>query len=323
MSKVKEAELLAAKYSQLTCVVYLDEGKRRFRIALRVGNLSDRKLEDHSVGATFVTQEVPSLQTVDSERNEYMNFSSAIRAEAKKLTKATLRGGELEVWIGNRRGTKFQRERGDRYKDHLDIFESAWREALRLPKLTDDELEDGRRQAAIRLCGPIIGFLRSGRKGLDNFNNVPNWEKRRLPEIRNESFAGLNLKKWDLRDLRFPNCDFSSGKLAEALFSRCDLTSTQFGEADLTKASVVNSVATKANFLNAKLIEASLAQSDLRKASLEGADLTKCDLSSADLRGADLTKCKLSGAEFAGAIFNEATRWPARFKVRRNMVRKK
>ena len=52
---------------------------------------------------------------------------------------------------------------------------------------------------------------------------------------------------------------------------------------------------------------------NLTRANLTGADLRGANLYRADLTGAVLTSAKLTGADLKSIVYDDSTRWPARF----------
>lgn len=80
--------------------------------------------------------------------------------------------------------------------------------------------------------------------------------------------------------------------------------------ADLSGANLAG-----ADLEGAKLGRANLSGANLSGANLRKADLDKANLSGANLSGADLSTAKLGKANLSGARYDDATRWPRKFKI--------
>ena len=130
---------------------------------------------------------------------------------------------------------------------------------------------------------------------------------------------GANLRGADLRGADLTRAELEGAKLRDVRYDNSttwpdyiqDVLRVWQGDKNLTGADLIGADLTGANLTGANLTGA-----DLTGADLTGADLTGANLTGADLRGADLTR-----AELEGVIYDDSTRWPARFTPPRSAPR--
>ena len=121
-----------------------------------------------------------------------------------------------------------------------------------------------------------------------------------------ESFGGLNIENFRLRDADLAGANFSETSGANADFAGARLAGADFSGAFLTGPDFTNADLEEALFEGAELPGAVFADAILTGAAFRGAILREATFVRATLAGADLTDAELAGAAFRGAILSAA-----------------
>lgn len=201
------------------------------------------------------------------------------------------------------------------------LVQAAWCEAFGIEEPSDEELakrvaKKKSNQATKR--AELVELLKSGPKGVQQWNSMDAPQTRAGGKYKNEDFSGANLEGWETYGAEFDACDFTKAKLKGAhLYGK--FNKSNFAGADLRNAELHHGRFTDVDFTGAKLSGASLQSTFLRRADFTKANLKKCDLSCADLRGANLSSVDISSTNLEYATYDDKTQLPEGFVHRDEM----
>lgn len=166
-------------------------------------------------------------------------------------------------------------------------------------------------EAAIR--EQYIALLKTGPKGVEEWNALSGPKRRSAGHFRGTEFSGVNLAQVNFSQLDLRRANLERTTLREACLDSATLQGAKLAGANLELASVHSCDLREADLSGASLQRAKLTLSKLKGANLQNADLTEAVLNHADLRGADLSTALLTGVIPHDASHDEATRWPSSF----------
>lgn len=166
----------------------------------------------------------------------------------------------------------------------------------------------------------LLIYLKSGKTGINLFNNAPRSMHSRLDSI------ALDLTKCDLSAVEFGRRHFEGSNFSQSCLKKMDANATDFSncsfkEADLSQSKLIESKAINADFDGATLEKAKLHKSNFRGATFAGADISGADFKGADICDADFSACRFSTPpSFVKAIYNEQTKLPPGFSNQKDLV---
>jgi uncharacterized protein YjbI with pentapeptide repeats/HAMP domain-containing protein len=144
-------------------------------------------------------------------------------------------------------------------------------------------------------------------------------------DLTQADLGGADLADGHLGGATLTMVDLTGAFLGGAVLERADLTGSQMSRSVLAEADLAGADLTEANLAGADLTEANLAGADLTDADLTGSQMSRSVLAKANLAGADLTEANLAGADLTdadltdvtwfGVVYDEATKWPAGFRL--------
>ena len=238
------------------------------------------------------------------------DLAGALREVAARYPKAALKIDTLYIDVKSGRG------------ELKKLFARAWAEVLGQPAPTDKDLAAQRKAAKAAKASAtdeIVALLRTGPKGVREFNRRP-LEERRYLDLRKADLSKLDLSGLKLTWMRLDGADLSGSNLANATaheagknYVPASFVGAKLAGCDLTGANLSQCKFTGADLGRAVLRNASLFGAPLVRANLTGCDLTGVDLDGADLKGANFAGATLTGCDLDGATFDENTKWPKGF----------
>jgi uncharacterized protein YjbI with pentapeptide repeats len=201
------------------------------------------------------------------------------------------------------------------------IVAGAWCEAFGVEVPSEGEIKQQRksRQSGQKKVREALIEELLGTGGVKKWNARTPAQIAKAGGFRKVDLAGARLSGVHFLRLDLQSANFEGAALSRAKFDECKCQQAIFKGANLQGANLAGSACNSADFASANLSKARLTRCSLRKANFAGAKLRAASLKMADLAGADLTGADLGDAVLAGAVFDEATKFPQRFKLPEDM----
>ncbi|MGE3808018.1 MAG: pentapeptide repeat-containing protein [Gemmataceae bacterium] len=236
-------------------------------------------------------------------------FSACLLDLANRYRKGSLQVDDIKV-----RASKCPL----RVKELKPLAVAACLEAFGQPVPSEETMQEqtrARKAGQKNLQAEMIELLRTGKKGVEQWNALPEQQRKKAGKFRRADLTSIKLHGVQFGALDFDQARFDQCELPKANFYNASLKEASFQEADLNGAMIAGVKALDASFRAAKLTGCNLRGASYRRASFVAADLSKADFSYSDIGGADFTQATLVGVTFYDTRFDHETKFPAGYQL--------